>query len=80
MAALGAYPNWVRVDLGSVSKLSRVDIHWYDPENRSYKYLIEVSDDDKHYKVVVDQSERTEIGNSSDFLDLSARYMRVTAC
>lgn len=78
-AASGAYPNWVRVDLGSVSELSRVDIHWYDPENRSYKYLIEVSNDDEQYKVVVDQSERSEIGNSSDDLNVSARYVRVTA-
>ncbi|NMB39302.1 MAG: hypothetical protein GX994_07000 [Firmicutes bacterium] len=77
-ASSGVYPNWVRVDLGSVSEISRVDIKWYDPENRSYKYLLEVSDDDENYRVVVDQTQRTQIGDSSDPLNVSARYVRVT--
>lgn len=77
-ASSGEYPNWLRVDLGSVIKISRVDLKWFDPENRSYKYLIEISDDDENYEVIVDQSNRTEIGDSSDELNVSARYVRVT--
>lgn len=77
-ASSGAYPNWVKVDLGSISKISHVDIKWFDPENRSYKYTIEVSDDDENFTEVVDQTQRTEIGNSSDQLEVMARYVRVT--
>ncbi len=77
-ASSGSYPNWLRVDLGSVCEISRVNINWFDPENRSYKYKIETSNDDVNYEVVVDQTERVEIGNSSDPVDVSARYLRVT--
>ncbi len=77
-ASGGIYPSWVKVDLGSKSEISRIDIKWYDPENRSYKYIIEVSDDDEVYQEILDQSKRTEIGDSSDRVNVVGRYVRVT--
>ncbi len=74
----GSYPQWWRVDLGSVQLIHKAVIYWYNADSRSYQYRIEISDDDVHYTTVVDQTGRTEMGNSEDVFTASARYVRVT--
>ncbi|MGH8047998.1 MAG: glycosyl hydrolase, partial [Chthoniobacterales bacterium] len=77
-AASGAYPQWWRVDLGAAKPLSRVDIMWYSPTTRAYKYKLETSNDDSIYNTVFDNTNNTTNGNSSDVISATARYLRVT--
>ncbi|MGH8047878.1 MAG: discoidin domain-containing protein, partial [Chthoniobacterales bacterium] len=73
------YPQWWRVDLGSAKTFTRVDIMWYSPTSRAYKYKLEVSANDATYNTIVDQTANTVNGNSSDvFASTTARYVRVT--
>ena len=77
-AANDSYPQWWRVDLGSVQNLDKAVIYWFGDTTRSYKYRIEVSDNDVNYTTIVDQTSRTATGTSTDTFDASARYVRVT--
>jgi CxxC motif-containing protein (DUF1111 family) len=74
----GTFPQWWRVDLGSAQDISRVDIKWYSSATRSYKYKIEVSDDNVNYTTPVDKSTNTTLGDTSDSFSDNARYVRVT--
>ncbi|MES2923611.1 MAG: discoidin domain-containing protein [Verrucomicrobiota bacterium] len=84
-AADGTYPQWWRVDLGEPKLVSRVDINWYQPAGRVYKYRIETSNDDSIYTTVIDQTAVSPGGNTitgltSDNINpiVTARYVRVT--
>ena len=78
-ASTTTYPQWWRVDLGSPQTVARVDISWYNPTSRAYKYRIEVSSDDAAYSTVADKTANTTNGDSSDsFTATTARYVRVT--
>jgi hypothetical protein len=74
----GTFPQWWRVDLGANKVLSRVDIMWLNPTTRAYKYKLEVSTDDATYNTAFDNTGNTTIGNSSDTISATARYVRVT--
>ncbi|MGH8047997.1 MAG: discoidin domain-containing protein, partial [Chthoniobacterales bacterium] len=74
----GTFPQWWRVDLGANKVLSRVDIMWLNPTSRAYKYKLEVSTDDTNYSTAFDNTGNTTIGNSSDAISATARYVRVT--
>ncbi|MGH8045884.1 MAG: glycosyl hydrolase, partial [Chthoniobacterales bacterium] len=79
-ASSAAYPQWWRVDLGSGKVITRVDIRWYSSASRSYKYKIEVSDDDSNYTTVVDNTANSAFGDTSNaFTAVTKRYVRVTA-
>lgn len=58
-ASGGGYPQWWKVDLGAVQTITKAVILWESSASRSYKYLIEISDDDVTYATLVDQSART---------------------
>ncbi|MGH8048986.1 MAG: discoidin domain-containing protein, partial [Chthoniobacterales bacterium] len=77
-AANGTYPQWWRVDLGSSKVLSRVDIMWFNPTTRAYKYKIETSPDDVNYTMVFDNTGNTTFGNTSNAITATAQYVRVT--
>lgn len=77
-ASGSSYPQWWRVDLGSVWTISGVTIIWENSANWSYKYRIEVSNNDTDYSTVVDQTTRTAIGDTTDNFNAAARYVRVT--
>lgn len=81
-ASSGSYPQWWRVDLGVVQPITQVAIHWFEGENedkpRSYRYRIEVSDDDKTYTTAADCTSNTTSGLTVDKLTANARYVRVT--
>ena len=76
-AADSGYPQWWRVDLGSVQPLRRVVIRWENSAQWSYQYRIEVSTNDVDYTMVVDQTGRSATGNTADLLSASGRYVRV---
>jgi fibronectin type 3 domain-containing protein len=73
-----AYPQWWRVDLGSIQTINMAVIYWYGDTARSYKYRLETSNDDINYTTLVDQTSRTATGTSTDTFNASARYVRVT--
>ncbi|MGH8047509.1 MAG: discoidin domain-containing protein, partial [Chthoniobacterales bacterium] len=74
----GTYPQWWRVDLGASKVLSRVDIMWLNPTTRSYKYKIETSPDDATYTTAFDNTGNTTLGDTSNTITATARYVRVT--
>ncbi|MBN1796525.1 MAG: discoidin domain-containing protein [Sedimentisphaerales bacterium] len=76
-AANNSYPQWWRVDLGSLQTITKVLIAWYGSTDRSYKYEIQISNDDSNYTTIVDQTSRTETGTSTDIFYESSRYVRV---
>lgn len=77
-AADAAYPQWWSVDLGSVQPIRKAVIHWYGGTSRSYKYRIEISNDNVNYSTLVDQTARTAVGTSIDTFSANARYVRIT--
>lgn len=77
-ASASTYPQWWRVDLGSVQPVTKALINWYGGLARSYKYIIETSTDDINYTTLVDQTGRTTTGDSTDTFSVSTRYVRVT--
>jgi regulation of enolase protein 1 (concanavalin A-like superfamily) len=77
-ASSGTYPQWWRVDLGSIQPITKVVINWSDLSPRSYRYRIETSDDDISYTVAVDKTGNTVQGTTTDIFAATARYVRVT--
>jgi F5/8 type C domain len=74
----GSYPQWWRVDLGASHSLTNVAINWYLSSSRYYQYRIETSADDANYTTVVDKTANTTLGDTSDNLVATARYVRIT--
>ena len=77
-ASAGTYPQWWRVDLGSSQSLSKAVINWYNSAGRSYQYLIEGSDDDVNYTTLVNNTNNTFFGDTTDNFSVTNRYVRVT--
>ena len=77
-AASGNYPQWWRVDLGSVQTIRKVAINWEGGASAAHRYRIETSSDDVNYTTVVDQTGRRARGDSSDTFLSDGRYVKVT--
>lgn len=78
-AADGSYPQWWRVDLGSEKSIGRVEILWLSSSTRAYRYKIETALSEASYSTVVDRTNNTTMGDSSDtFTATNARFVRVT--
>jgi fibronectin type 3 domain-containing protein len=79
-ASTAGYPQWWKVDLGTLCDLRTVVIDWYNPSNltRYYRYRLEVSADDSTYTTVVDKTNNTKKGTTTDLLSATGRYLRVT--
>ncbi|MDR0406393.1 MAG: discoidin domain-containing protein [Clostridiales bacterium] len=81
-AADRQYPHWFKVDLNEVCNIKSFEIQWFR-RGLTYKYRLEVSDDDEHYTLVRDERYRTE-GNAVNLpyekfdLITSGRYVRLT--
>lgn len=70
-------PKWWRVDLGTMRRISRVEIDWEFA--RVYGYLIEVSNDDLRYFPIVDRSNNADPTQSQGAnVNATARYVRIT--
>jgi cellulose 1,4-beta-cellobiosidase len=77
-ASSSSFPQWWRVDLGASHTLHSATITWLNSDTRSYKYTIDVSSDDVTYTTVVNQSNRTATGDSTDNFNTTGRYVRIT--
>jgi hypothetical protein len=77
-ASAATYPQWWRVDLGSNRSISSLTSYWYSSATRAYKYTIDVSTDDVNYTTVVNNSNNSTYGNTTDTFTATARYVRVT--
>ena len=77
-AADGTYPQWWRVDLGSVQPITNAVISWYNSSSRAYKYKIEASTNDTNYIVLVDNTSNTTFGDTTNTLSATTRYVRIT--
>ncbi|HYG23570.1 MAG TPA: discoidin domain-containing protein [Verrucomicrobiae bacterium] len=77
-ASSGSFPQWWRVDLGSVQPITKVVIDWYNASPRAYRYRIEVSSDDVNYTVVADKTGNNVQGTTTDLVSATGRYVRVT--
>ncbi len=76
-AATASFPQTWRVDLGASHTLKSVTTDWYNASSRYYQYQIQVSSDDVHYTTVVDKSGNTTMGNTTDTLSTTGRYVRI---
>lgn len=78
-AADGNFPQWWRVDLDQQKLVSRVDIKWFGGTGRSYRYRIEISNNDTDYTEVVDKTANVVPDFTTDtFTPVAARYVRIT--
>ncbi len=77
-ASSGSYPQWWRVDLGVVQPVTKIAVDWFGAPTRTYRYLIEVSNDGANWTTALDKSNNTQAGATVDTLtNVSARYVRV---
>lgn len=75
------YPAWLKIDLGEVRLLSRINVRFFSDGVRWYRYYVEVSPDGENWQRVIDDSERSAPTPRSDprsFDAAAARYIRVT--
>ncbi len=76
-ASSGTFPQWWRVDLGSIHTLQSVSNYWYNASSRNYQYQIQVSNDDTNYTTVVNKTNNVTDGNTSDTFSATNRYVRI---
>lgn len=79
-AATNTYPQWWKVDLGSSMSIAKLESSWYNSATypRYYQYKIEGSNDDATYTVILDRSNNTTQGTTTDTFNATYRYVRVT--
>jgi hypothetical protein len=69
-------PQWLKIDLGVIANIDRVDTHFYDGTLRVYTYSMDVSADNVSWTTVVPS--KTGSGYVSDsFSQIAARYVRI---
>lgn len=73
----GSYPQWWRVDLGSIYNITNVITYWYP--GWTFKYRIETSTNDVNYTVAVNATGNTVVGYTTNTFSATARYVRITA-
>ncbi|KIL42163.1 hypothetical protein SD70_03100 [Gordoniibacillus kamchatkensis] len=79
-AVTNTYPQWWKVDLGSSMYISKLESYWYNSTTypRYYKYKIEGSNDDVTYTTILDRTDNTTQGLTTDTFNAVYRYVRVT--
>jgi len=75
-------PGWLEVDLETAVTLDQVHLYCWWGDDRSYQYVIDLSEDGKTWKRVVDAAtntaKTTDQGYRHTFAPTKARYIRVT--
>jgi hypothetical protein len=74
----GDAPQWLKIDLGQIYKLTESRITW-EGSQRACQYYIESSPDDVTWTKVADRQGNDEMsGTNNDSLDCAGRYFRLT--
>jgi len=77
-------PQWLLLDLGKPTWLSRIDLTFYHRDRRYYQYVVETSDDRTQWTRAVDASQNKEsataAGVTHGFARRPAQYVRITVC
>ena len=73
----GGYPQWWRVDLGSVHNITNAIIYWYP--GWTFKYRIETSTNDVNYTTAVDATANAVVGYTTNTFAAAGRYVRIVA-
>jgi hypothetical protein len=76
-ASSGSFPQWWRVDTGTLQPITKVEVDWFPEGGRTYQYQIEVSNDDFNWSVAADRTTNTVTGTTVDHLAAGARFVRV---
>ncbi|HEY0339750.1 MAG TPA: discoidin domain-containing protein, partial [Steroidobacteraceae bacterium] len=75
-------PQWLKLDLGQPCLISSYQIAWYKGDTRAYRYLVELSDDDKTYTTSLDQQSNATKGDPEFLIPAGktnhGRYVRIT--
>jgi beta-galactosidase len=81
-AADATFPQWVKIDLGQKCSIGGYEINWYNNAGRSYKYKIELSDDDAAYNLSIDRQNNTTTGITTDRTNTincrEGRFVKIT--
>ena len=74
----GILPQWLQLDLGSVQTFANIRTHFWDGDNRNYRYYIDVSNDSSSWIRAV--NEKVGKGVTWDYFSptMTARYIRIT--
>lgn len=68
--------HWLKVDLGAVHDLSKIDINW-GTGDRGYYYKIETSIDDGTYTEIINKRPNTLTNDTSDTVSTIGRYVKI---
>lgn len=81
-AATATFPQWWQVDLGATQAISQVVVDWYNAASRAYQYEIQISNDGNAFSTVVNATNNSAFGNTTNTFSALARYVRinVTSC
>lgn len=71
----GAYPQWWRVNLGSLCNITNVSVTWFP--GVAFQYRIETSTNDSTWTTNVNASANAVQGTTTDNFSTLARYVRV---
>lgn len=74
----GTVPQWLKLDLGSAKTLGSIRTHFWDGDDRYYRYYIDVSNDSVSWSQTV--AEKVGKSVTYDYFNpaISARYIRIT--
>jgi hexosaminidase len=76
------WPQWLQIDLGEIQDVARAVIFFFWDEKRFYQYAVELSDNGRDWRRVVDQTQNTApakaAGEEFRFPAQKARYLRIT--
>jgi hypothetical protein len=75
-------PVSMTVDLEKPTEINRVHIYFYWGDERYYQYRVDVSNDKRAWKTIIDETKNTELvtkdGYRHGFEPLTTRYLRLT--
>lgn len=75
-ASNASAPQWLQIDLGQSQHLTGCNLIW-ESRDGIYKYQVDVSENGKDWRTVVDRSKNDDESNSLHEFDTNGRYLKV---
>lgn len=77
-ASTDSQPQWLQLDLGTVSTVRAVRTFWFNPTSTTYTYNIQVSTDGTNWTTVVgSRKSKANLYTDTIFASTSARYVQI---